>query len=270
MKTSEAAATTKRSKTVITEETIHKMHELKPTTMAEAFRELLQSPPQQQLSWEEKLGLLIDREWSDRENRRLDRRVREARLGVRAALEDVVCEPGRGIDKALLRQLGSCQWVKAHQNVILLGPTGIGKSYLASALAEAACRRGLRALFTRVPRLTEELAVARASGTYGATLSRFAKIDVLVLDDFLLAPIKDAERHDLLEVLEDRYDRSSTVITSQLPTKTWHEALGDPTIADAICDRLVHNAHIVALRGHSMRRRQANPDQTSEASETNP
>ena len=255
---------------MITEETIQKMHQLKLTTMAEAFRELLRSPPDQQLSWEEKLGLLIDREWSDRENRRLARRVRDARLGVRAAIEDVVCEPGRGIDKPLLRQLASCQWVSAHQNVILLGPTGIRKSYLASALAEVACRRGLRALFTRVPRLTEELAVARASGAYGTTLARIAKIDVLVLDDFLLAPMKDSERRDLLEVLEDRYDKSSTVITSQLPTKTWHEALGDPTIADAICDRLVHNAHVVALRGHSMRRRKATAQQTPEAQDQNP
>lgn len=157
-----------------------------------------------------------------------------------------------------------------HQNVILLGPTGIGKSYLASALAEVACRKGLRALFTRVPRLTEELAVARASGAYGTTLARIAKIDVLVLDDFLLAPMKDSERRDLLEVLEDRYDKSSTVITSQLPTKTWHEALGDPTIADAICDRLVHNAHVVALRGHSMRRRKATAQQTTEAQDQKP
>jgi DNA replication protein DnaC len=255
---------------VITEETIQKMHELKLITMAEAFRQLLQSPPDQQLSWEERIGLLIDREWTDRENRRLSRRVREARLGVRAAIEDVACEPGRGIDKAQLRQLASCQWVKAHQNAILLGPTGIGKSYLASALAEAACRKGFRALFTRVPRLTEELAVARASGAYGATLARFAKVDVLVLDDFLLAPMKDSERRDLLEVLEDRYDRSSTIITSQLPTKTWHEALGDPTIADAICDRLVHNAHVIALRGHSMRRRKAGNPQAKEASDPNP
>ncbi|HET9933374.1 MAG TPA: IS21-like element helper ATPase IstB [Polyangiaceae bacterium] len=238
--------------------------------MAEAFRQLLASPPEQQLSWEEKLGLLIDREWTDRENRRLARRLREAHLGVRASLEDVVCEPGRGIDKPQLRQLGSCQWVKAHQNVILLGPTGVGKSYLASALAEAACRRGARAFFMRVPRLTEELAVARASGAYGATLARFAKADVLVLDDFLLAPMKDSERRDLLEVLEDRYDKSSTIITSQLPTKTWHEALGDPTIADAICDRLVHNAHVVTLRGHSMRRRKGASQPATEVSTPNP
>lgn len=199
--------------------------------------------------------MLVDREWNDRENRRVARRIKEARLGTRASLEDVACDPARGLDKATLRQLGTCQWVRAKQNVIVIGPTGIGKTYLAAALAEAACRKGLRALFVRVPRLVEELAVARVSGAYAQTLARISKIDVLVLDDFLLTPMKEAERKDLLEVLEDRYDRCSTVITSQLPTKSWHEALSDPTIADAICDRLVHNAHVLALRGPSMRRK---------------
>ncbi len=146
--------------------------------------------------------MLIDREWTDRENRRVARRIKEARLGLRASLEDVACDPARGLDKAVVRQLATCQWVRARQNVIIIGPTGIGKTYLAAALA-----------------------------------------------------MKDAERRDLLEVLEDRYDRCSTVITSQLPTKSWHEALGDPTIADAICDRLVHNAHALTLRGPSMRKK---------------
>jgi DNA replication protein DnaC len=211
--------------------------------------------------------MLVDREWSERENRRLDRRLKDAKLGVRASLEDVVCDPARGIDKPMVRQLASCQWVRAKQNVIAIGPTGIGKSFLGAALAEAACRHGLRALFVRVPRLLEELAVARASGTYTSSLARIAKVDVLVLDDFLLTPMQDAERRDLLEVLEDRYDRCSTVITSQLPTKTWHEAISDPTIADAICDRLVHNAHVLALRGPSMRRKKG---LASTQSETTP
>jgi DNA replication protein DnaC len=225
------------------------------------------TPPNNQLSFEEKIGMLVDREWSERENRRLDRRLKDAKLGVRASLEDVVCDPARGIDKPMVRQLASCQWVRAKQNVIAIGPTGIGKSFLGAALAEAACRHGLRALFVRVPRLLEELAVARASGTYTSSLARIAKVDVLVLDDFLLTPMQDAERRDLLEVLEDRYDRCSTVITSQLPTKTWHEAISDPTIADAICDRLVHNAHVLALRGPSMRRKKG---LASTQSETTP
>jgi DNA replication protein DnaC len=141
--------------------------------------------------------------------------------------------------------------VKSHHNLVILGATGVGKSFLASALAQAACRQGFRALFVRVSRLVEQLAIARASADYTATLARIAKIDVLVLDDFLLAPMTDIERR---EVLEDRYGKTSTVITSQLPTKSWHEALGDPTIADAICDRLVHNAHVLPLRGSSLRR----------------
>jgi DNA replication protein DnaC len=137
--------------------------------------------------------------------------------------------------------------------VIVVGKTGVGKSYLGAALAQAACRKGLRAMCTRVPRLAHELAIARADGTYTTLLARLARLDVLVLDDFLLAPLKDTERRDLLEVLEDRYGTSSTVVTSQVPTKNWHEMLADPTIADAICDRLVHNAHVVALKGPSGR-----------------
>lgn len=147
-------------------------------------------------------------------------------------------------------------WVAQSQaNVIVLGATGVGKSFLGCALANAACRQGFRALYVRVPRLVHQLSIARADGTYASELGRLSRFDVLVLDDFLIAPMKDSERRDLLEVLEDRYDHSSTVITSQVPTKTWHEMLSDPTIADAICDRLVHNAHVLTLRGQSMRRK---------------
>jgi DNA replication protein DnaC len=252
---------------MILEETIQKLMAMKLLTLAKCLREMQDTPPNNQLSFEEKIGMLVDREWSERENRRLDRRLKDAKLGARASLEDVVCDPARGIDKPMVRQLATCQWVRAKQNVIAIGPTGIGKSFLGAALAEAACRHGLRALFVRVPRLLEELAVARASGTYTSSLARIAKVDVLVLDDFLLTPMQDAERRDLLEVPEDRYDRCSTVITSQLPTKTWHEAISDPTIADAICDRLVHNAHVLALRGPSMRRKKG---LASTQSETTP
>jgi DNA replication protein DnaC len=229
--------------------------EMRLPTMAAALRELLTTAPGNQLSFEEKIGMLVDREWTERDNRRLTRRLKDAKLAVRASLEDIQCDPARGIEKAIVRQLATCQWARAKQNVIVHGATGVGKSYFGAALAEAACRRGMRALFVRVPRLVEELAVARISGAYATTLARIAKVDVLVLDDFLLSPMKDAERRDLLEVIEDRYDRASTVITSQVPTKTWHEALGDPTIADAICDRVVHNAHVLALRGPSIRKK---------------
>jgi DNA replication protein DnaC len=189
---------------------------------------------------EECVGLMVDREWTERENRRTGRRIKDAKLGMQACVEDLWCDPARGLDKAVVRSLGTCGWVRAKQNVIVIGMTGTGKSYVGAALAEAACRRGYRALRLRVPRLLDELAIARADGSYGATLSRLAKLDVLVLDDLLIAPLKDTERRDLLEVLEDRYDQRSTVVTSQVPTKTWHEMLADPTLADAICDRLVH------------------------------
>jgi len=215
---------------------------------------MLEMPPDKQLSFEDKLGLLVDREWADRENRRVARRVKEARLSVRAAPEEILCDAARGLERAALRELTTCQWVRSHHNLVIVGVTGVGKSFLANALAQAAIRQGFRALFVRVPRLLEQLAIARASADYSATLERIARIDVLILDDFLLAPMTDVERRDLLEVLEDRYGKNSTVLTSQLGTKTWHETLGEPTIADAICDRLVHNAHVLTLRGPSIRR----------------
>jgi DNA replication protein DnaC len=225
--------------------------------MAQAVRELLDTAPGNQLSFDEKLGMVVDREWTDRDNRRLSRRLKDAKLTNRASLDNVMCDPERGVDKPTLRQLSLCQWVKAKHNVIVVGKTGVGKSYVGSALADAACRAGHRALFVRVPRLLEELAMAHAAGAYASLLGKLSRIDVLVLDDFLLNPMTESERRDLLEVVEDRYDRTSTVITSQMPTKTWHEALGDPTIADAICDRLVHNAHVLKLGGPSIRRKKA-------------
>src|SRR5450432_443536 len=246
---------TKRRETMIDEQTIQKLCDLKLLAMADAVRELLAAAPGSELSFEEKLGLVVDREWTDRENRRLTRRLKEAKLGMSATLEDLWCEPARGLDTAVVRSLATCQWVRAKQNVIALGATGVGKSYLGAALAQAACRNGFRALCTRVPRLVNELAIARADGSYAVMLAKLARTDVLVLDDFLIAPLKDTERRDLLEVLEDRYDRSSTVITTQVPTKSWHEMLADPTIADAICDRLVHNAHVLALKGTSLRKK---------------
>jgi DNA replication protein DnaC len=239
---------------VTLDETINKLTTMKLHTLAKGLREIMELPPDRQLAFQDQLGLLVDQEWAERENRKVARRIQEARLSTRAAPEEILCDAARGLERAQLRELTTCQWVKSHHNIVILGATGVGKSFLASALAQAACRQGLRALFVRVSRLLEQLAIARASAEYTATLARLAKIDVLVLDDFLLAPMTDIERRDLLEVLEDRYGKTSTVITSQLPTKSWHEALGDPTIADAICDRLVHNAHILPLRGSSMRR----------------
>jgi DNA replication protein DnaC len=241
---------------VIHEETIQKLTELKLHAMAAAAREIANGPPGNALSNHEAIAMLVDREHQHRDNRRLARRMKEARLPVNApSVEEVACEPARGLEKSAVRSLATCGWVRAKQNVIILGATGTGKTFLGTAFAQAACRAGFRALSTRTPRLLHELAIARADGSYTNLLQKIARADVLVLDDFLIAPLKDHERRDLLEVLEDRYDRGSTVITTQVPTKSWHEALGDPTIADAICDRLVHNAHVVSLRGPSMRKR---------------
>jgi len=239
------------------EETLTKLHELKLTSMAQAVRELMDTAPGHQLSFDEKLGIVVDREWTDRDNRRLARRIKEAKLATRASLDNVLCDPERGMDKATIRALASCQWVKSKHNVVVVGKTGVGKSYVGAALADAACRTGHRAIFFRVPRLLEELALARAAGAYASLLGKLSRVDVLVLDDFLLNPMSDIERRDLLEVIEDRYDKTSTVITTQMPTKIWHEALQDPTIADAICDRLVHNAHVLKLGGPSIRRTKA-------------
>ncbi|MFI5299365.1 MAG: IS21-like element helper ATPase IstB [Polyangiales bacterium] len=242
---------------MINEETVQKLIDLKLHTMATTLREMATSPPADALSIEERIGMLVDREWGARENKRLDRLLKDAHVPAGACIEDLACDAARGVDKPLARSLATCQWVRAKQNVIVLGATGVGKTFLGGALAQAACRQGLRALCIRAPRLLQQLAIARADGTYAQELARIAKVSVLVLDDFLLAPMTDVERRDLLEVLEDRYDQSSTVITSQLPTKSWHQAIGDATIADAICDRLVHNAHVVALRGGSMRKKKA-------------
>jgi DNA replication protein DnaC len=230
---------------------------MKLHAMAGMLREMTTSPPTEQISTEDMMSMLVDREWTSRENKKLEKLLRDARVPNGACIEELACDPARGVDKSFARSLGSCQWVKAKQNVIVLGATGAGKSFLGGALAQAACRQGFRALCIRTPRLLQQLAVARADGTYSQQLGRIAKVAVLVLDDFLLAPMTDVERRDLLEVLEDRYDQSSTVITSQMPTKSWHQAIGEATMADAICDRLVHNAHVVTLRGGSMRRKKA-------------
>lgn len=249
------------------EETIEKMIRLKLSRMASVFRELLDGAPGNALSPEEHVGILIDAEWTEREHARTKRRIKEAKLGMQACLEDVSCEPGRGLDRAALRAFGTCQWVRAKHNIIVVGATGTGKSYLGAAFAEAACRHGFRALRVRVPRLLGELAIARADGSYHAALGRLAKLDVLVLDDLLVSPLTDTERRDLLEVLEDRYGRSSTVVTSQVPTKSWHEALSDPTVADAICDRLVHNAHVLSLKGGSFRKKKGLEEKIKEEKE---
>lgn len=209
------------------------------------------------LGFDERFGLLVDAEAGERENHRLERLLREARLKLsQACLEDIDYAARRELNRAQIRQLATCRWIQEHQNLIVTGATGTGKTYLACAFAQQACRQGLRAIYRRVPRLFHELTLAHADGSYGRLLAKLARIDVLVLDDWGIAPFQDQERRDLLEILEDRYGVRSTIVASQLPTKTWHAQIGDPTVADSICDRLLHNAHRLVLKGGSRRKEQ--------------
>jgi DNA replication protein DnaC len=241
--------------------TEEKLHALGLPGMLAAWRQQQSDAQYAALGFDERLGLLVDAEATQRENHRLERLLRDARLKLsQACIEDIDYAPRREIDRAQIRQLASCRWVREHQNVIITGAAGTGKSYLACALAQQACRHGLRAIYRRVPRLFHELTLAHADGSYGKLLTRLARLDVLILDDWGLAPFQDQERRDLLEILEDRYGTRSTIITSQLPTKTWHAHIGDPTIADAICDRVLHNAHRLVLKGASRRKEQADKD----------
>jgi len=240
---------------MLKEPTIEKLKALKLDTMAAAWTEQATHPDTARLSFDERFGLLVDAEWLNRENKRLGRVLREAKLRISSAcIEDIDHDARRELDRAVVRQLAACRWIVEHQNVLITGPTGTGKTYVACALAQQACRKGYRAVYRRASRLFAELALARADGTYARVLAKLAKVDVLVLDDWAMAPITDPERRDLLEVLEDRYGARSTIVTSQVPQKRWHEHIADPTHADAICDRLIHNAHRLNLKGPSRRR----------------
>ena len=248
---------------MLTHPTLDKLQALRLTGMAKALEEQLQMTGLEELGFVERLGLLVDREMTDRENRRLKDRLAKARLRQAAAVEDVDLRTPRGLDRSQFLALCSCQWVTQHLNVLITGPTGAGKSFLACALAQKACREGFTALYHRLPRLLAELSTAKADGRYPKLLSSLARTDVLVLDDWGLHPLTDSHRRDLLEILEDRYGNRSTVVTSQLPIAAWHDAIGDATLADAVLDRLVHNAYELQLKGESRRKSKALADSPS-------
>jgi len=213
------------------------------------------------LDFDERFGLLVDAEWIDRQNKRLARNLREAKLRLSdACIEGIDYPPSRKLDKAVIRGLASCAWVHEHHNVVITGPTGVGKTYIACALAQQACRKGYRVLYRRVPRIFDEILLARADGTYPRWLAKVARFDVVVLDDWGLVPLAESERRDLLEIMEDRYGNRSTILTSQMPVDQWHDQVGDPTIADAFCDRLLHNAHRIELHGPSRRQEKTKQD----------
>ena len=244
---------------MLNQQTLDKLHTLKLHGLADAFRVQLETTEASQLSFEERFALLVDQQWLWKENRALERRLRAAHLKERGVIEDVDYHHPRGLDRKLVRTLSSSEWVRQHQSVLLLGPTGIGKTWLACALAQKACRDGFSVLHKRTSELFRELAVAHADGRIGQMLLRLSRIDVLLLDDFAMAPLKDAERRDFLEICDDRYQRRAMILTSQMPVAHWHEQIGDPSIADSILDRLIHNAYRIELKGESLRKKRRKP-----------
>ncbi len=240
---------------MLTQPTIEKLNSMKLTAMAKAFADQMQCPDMAQLTFEERFGLIVDYQITDLENRRMQNRLKNARLRLAASIEDLDFRQGRGMDRSTVMSLAGNQWVKSRHNILITGPTGAGKSYLACALAQKACRDGHSVLYQRIPRLLQEIAVSRHDGRYSKLIAPIVKCEVLILDDFLISPMNREEQRELLEIVEDRYDRKACVITSQLPVKAWHDGMQDPTLADAILDRLVHNAYKLELKGESMRRK---------------
>ena len=240
---------------MLTHPTLDQLRVLKLDGMARALEEQRLLPACQDLAFEDRLGLLVDRERSWRDGRRLERLLRAAKLKhAGACLEDISYSGGRGIDKRLVANLSGGDWIRQGQSILLTGPTGVGKTWLACALGQQACRQGFPVLYQRVPRLTETLRIAHADGSFGRLLVQLARIDVLILDDWGMTPLDQAARHDLLEVIDDRSSSKSTLITIQLPIDHWHAWLNDPTVADAILDRLVHRSHRITLKGESRRK----------------
>jgi DNA replication protein DnaC len=235
--------------------TLERLHALKLTGMATALEQQLAQPASQELSFEERFALLLDQEFLYRDNRRLTRLLKAARLRVGACVEDIDYRHPRGIERPFMSTLTSCQWIQRHQNLAITGPTGTGKTWLVCALGNQACRQGLSVRYFRLPRLFEQLRIAHGDGSYPRLMNQLANIDLLILDDWAIQKMAPAQRRDMMEIIEDRHGLKSTLIASQLPVEHWHEYIGEATLADAILDRLLHNAHRLSLRGESMRKK---------------
>ena len=239
---------------MLTHPTITQLKELKFTGMLKALEEQMRVPQMSELDFFDRLGLLVDREVAERESRRLKTRLKTAKLRQPACMEDIDYRHPRGLDKSLLASLASCQWLNYHRNILVTGPTGVGKTYIGCALAQKALREGFTAIYKRVPRLLHDLSLAKADGSYHKLMATFARTDLLVLDDWGIAALSSDHKRDILEIIEDRHGLRSTLITSQFPVEMWYEFIADPTVADAIMDRVVHNAYRIELQGESMRK----------------
>jgi len=239
---------------MLTHPTVEKLRALKLHGMVKSFEEQTSSGDYSDMEFEERLGFLVDRELTEQENRRLCSRLKRAKLRQEACMEDIDYRQKRGLDKSLMKSLSGCRWVREHLNILLTGPCGVGKSFIACALGHKACLEGYRVFYCRSSRLFENLALTRGDGRYGKFMNALAKTHLLIIDDWGLSVLTERERKDMLEILEDRHQRQSTIITSQLPLEHWHEAIGNPTLADAILDRVIHNAHKIRLKGISMRK----------------
>ncbi len=244
---------------MLNQQTIEKLYVMRMRGMADAFTQQQEDPQITELSFEERFALMVDRQWTWRQNRALERRLRDGRLQGPVCIEDIDFRAARGLDKQVVRSLlNDSDWVRCHQHVFLVGPTGIGKTFLARAFGQKACRDGFTAYFATAALLFRDLELARADGSYTKKLRALGQVDALIVDDWAMAPLVDTERRAFLEICDERYLTKSTLLTSQLPVAKWHAQIGDPTVADSILDRLVHAAHRIELQGESMRKKKQN------------
>jgi DNA replication protein DnaC len=254
---------------MLNQQTIEKLYAMRMRGMADAFTRQQEEPQSSQLSFEERFAMLVDRQWNWRQNRALERRLKEGRLQGAVCVEDIDFRAARGLDKQVVRALiQDSAWVERHQHIFLVGPTGIGKTFLARAFGQKACRDGFTAYFVTAAQLFREIELARADGSYTKKLRTLGQVDALIVDDWAMAPLADSERRAFLEICDERYQTRATLLTSQLPVAKWHAQIGDPTIADSILDRLVHAAHRIELQGESMRKKK--PGQGDKTSRLKP